>query len=180
MSARRVVVTGLGIVCPVGNTVEEAWQNIVAAKSGITQITRFDAAAFASRIAGEVKDFNIAAYVPGKEARRMDTFIHYGIAASMQAIATRAQGRELRSGADRLRDRLRDWRLAAHRRNARRTYAWRTAQDFAVLRSGQHHQHDRRAPLDHVRLAGSEPRDRYRMYHGEPLHWRGRAVDRAR
>jgi 3-oxoacyl-[acyl-carrier-protein] synthase II len=86
LSARRVVVTGLGIVCPVGNTVDEAWQNIVAAKSGIGPITRFDAASFASRIAGEVKGFDIAAYVPGKEARRMDTFIHYGIAASIQAL----------------------------------------------------------------------------------------------
>jgi 3-oxoacyl-[acyl-carrier-protein] synthase II len=86
LSRRRVVVTGLGIVCPVGNTVDEAWGNITAAKSGITRITRFDASPFASQIAGEVKGFDVAAYLPPKEARRMGTFIHYGMAASIQAI----------------------------------------------------------------------------------------------
>jgi 3-oxoacyl-[acyl-carrier-protein] synthase II len=83
---RRVVVTGLGIVCPVGNTVDEAWQNIIAGKSGITRITRFDASAFPSQIAGEVKGFDVAAYLQPKEARRYDTFIHYGLAASIQAL----------------------------------------------------------------------------------------------
>ena len=85
MSRRRVAVTGLGIVCPVGNTVEEAWQNLVAGKSGIGSITRFDATPFACRIAGEVKGFDVAAYLPAKEARHMDTFIHYGVAAAIQA-----------------------------------------------------------------------------------------------
>ncbi len=86
MSRRRVAVTGLGIVCPVGNTVDEAWGNITSAKSGIARITRFDASRYASQIAGEVKGFDVAAYLPPKEARRMDTFIHYGMAASIQAI----------------------------------------------------------------------------------------------
>ena len=86
MSRRRVAVTGLGIVCPVGNTVDEAWGNITAARSGIARITRFDASLFASQIAGEVKGFEIAAYLSPKEARRMDAFIHYGMAASIQAI----------------------------------------------------------------------------------------------
>jgi len=86
LSRRRVVVTGLGIISPVGNTVEEAWANIVAGKSGIAQITKFDASAFASRIAGEVKNFDVAKYLSPKEVRRMDTFIHYGIAAGVQAI----------------------------------------------------------------------------------------------
>lgn len=85
MQRRRVAVTGLGIVCPVGNTVEEAWSSLVAGKPGIGPITRFDAAAFACRIAGEVKGFDIAAYLPAKEARHMDTFIHYGLAAGIQA-----------------------------------------------------------------------------------------------
>ena len=85
MPRRKVAVTGLGIVCPVGNTVEEAWSNLVAGKPGIGPITRFDAAAFACRIAGEVKGFDVAAYLPAKEARHMDTFIHYGLAAGMQA-----------------------------------------------------------------------------------------------
>lgn len=85
MSRRRVVVTGLGIVCPVGNTVEEAWSSLVAGKSGIGRITRFDASAFACQIAGEVKGFDVAAHLPAKDARHMDTFIHYGLAAAIQA-----------------------------------------------------------------------------------------------
>ncbi|MEJ5211273.1 MAG: beta-ketoacyl-ACP synthase II [Burkholderiales bacterium] len=86
MSRRRVVVTGLGIVSPVGNTVDEAWANILAGKSGITRITKFDASPFASQIAGEVKGFDVTQYLSAKEARRMDTFIHYGMAASIQAL----------------------------------------------------------------------------------------------
>ncbi len=86
MFKRRVVVTGLGIVSPVGNTVLSAWENIVSGKSGITQITRFDASSFPSQIAGEVKDFDIHQYLSVKEARRMDTFIHYGMAAAIQAV----------------------------------------------------------------------------------------------
>jgi len=86
LSRRRVVVTGLGIVSPVGNTVPEAWDNILAGRSGIGPITRFDAAAFASRIAGEVKGFDVTSYLSAKEARRMDTFIHYGMAAGIQAL----------------------------------------------------------------------------------------------
>jgi len=86
MSRRRVVITGLGVVSPVGNDVATAWQNIVAGKSGIGPITRFDASAFPCRIAGEVRDFSIDAYLPAKEARHFDTFIHYGLAAGAQAL----------------------------------------------------------------------------------------------
>ncbi|MBY0485487.1 beta-ketoacyl-ACP synthase II [Nitrosomonas sp.] len=86
MSKRKVVVTGLGIVSPVGNTVSNAWENIISGKSGITRITRFDASNFTSQIAGEVKDFDIQQYLSVKEARRMDTFIHYGMAAAIQAV----------------------------------------------------------------------------------------------
>jgi len=86
LSRRRVVVTGLGIVSPVGNTVPETWENIVAGKSGIGAITRFDASAFSVRIAGEVKNFDVGGYLSPKEARRMDTFIHYGMAAGIQAF----------------------------------------------------------------------------------------------
>lgn len=86
MSRRRVVVTGLGIVCPVGNTVAEAWPAILAGKSGITRITRFDASLLSSQIAGEVKNFDPAAYLSPKEVRRMDRFIHLGLAAGIQAI----------------------------------------------------------------------------------------------
>lgn len=86
MARRRVVITGLGIISPVGNTVETAWQAILAGRSGIGPVTKFDASTFSTRIAGEVKDFDIAAYLSAKEARRMDTFIHYGMAAGMQAV----------------------------------------------------------------------------------------------
>lgn len=86
MAKRRVVITGLGIVSPVGNTITEAWANILAGKSGITSITRFDASGFASQIAGEVKGFDVTQYISAKEARRMDVFIHYGLAAAVDAI----------------------------------------------------------------------------------------------
>jgi 3-oxoacyl-[acyl-carrier-protein] synthase II len=86
MTRRRVVVTGLGLVSPVGNNVQDSWANIVAGQSGIQTITKFDASAFACQFAGEVKGFNIEDYIPAKEARHMDTFIHYGLAASMQAV----------------------------------------------------------------------------------------------
>jgi len=86
LSRRRVVVTGLGIVSPVGNTVPEAWTHILAGKSGITRITRFDPAPFSSQIAGEVKGFDPAQHLSAKEARRFDTFIHYGLAAGIEAI----------------------------------------------------------------------------------------------
>jgi 3-oxoacyl-[acyl-carrier-protein] synthase II len=86
LSRRRVVVTGLGTVCPVGNSVKEAWTNIQAGKSGITRITRFDASPFASQIAGEVKNFDVGQVLSPKEARRVDIFIHYGIAAAVEAI----------------------------------------------------------------------------------------------
>ncbi|NDF45595.1 MAG: beta-ketoacyl-ACP synthase II, partial [Betaproteobacteria bacterium] len=86
MSRRRVVVTGLGIVSPVGNTVDEAWANLLAGKSGIANITRFDASAINCHFAGEVKGLDLDQYISPKEARSMDTFIHYGIAAAVQAV----------------------------------------------------------------------------------------------
>lgn len=86
MSRRRVVITGLGCVSPVGNTVAESWANLLAGRSGIDLITQFDASAFACRFAGEVKGFNVNDYMPEKEARHMDRFIHLGIAAATQAV----------------------------------------------------------------------------------------------
>jgi 3-oxoacyl-[acyl-carrier-protein] synthase II len=85
VTRRRVVVTGLGIVSPIGNTVQQAWDNAIAGTSGIDRITRFDASRLSSQMAGEVKSFDIAPYMTPKEARRMDTFIHYGMAAGLQA-----------------------------------------------------------------------------------------------
>ena len=86
MTRRRVVVTGLGLICPVGNTVEEGWAHLLAGRSGIANITKFDASNFACRFAGEVKGFKVEDYFPAKDARHMDTFIHYGLAASIQAV----------------------------------------------------------------------------------------------
>ena len=86
MSRRRVVITGLGCVSPVGNTVAEAWSNVLAGKSGIGTITKFDPSAFSCKIAGEVRNFDLDSYMSPKEARTMDSFIHYGIAAADQAV----------------------------------------------------------------------------------------------
>ena len=87
MTRRRVVITGLGCVSPVGNTVAEAWDTLLAGKSGIGPITKFDASTFACKIAGEVKGFDLEPYMSAKDARSMDTFIHFGIAAASQAVA---------------------------------------------------------------------------------------------
>ena len=83
---RRVVITGLGCISPVGNTVSEAWNAVLAGQSGIATITKFDATPFSTRFAGEVKNFDVEHYMPAKEARHMDTFIHYGMAAGIQAM----------------------------------------------------------------------------------------------
>ncbi len=87
MSRRRVVVTGLGCVSPIGNTVSESWTSLLAGRSGIDLITKFDASNFSCKIAGEVKGFDLEQYIRAKEARTMDSFIHYGIAAAVQAVA---------------------------------------------------------------------------------------------
>ena len=86
MTRRRVVVTGLGCISPVGNTVADAWANLLAGQSGIGLISKFDTSAFSCRIAGEVKGFNLEQYISAKEARTMDSFIHFGIAAAVQAV----------------------------------------------------------------------------------------------
>ena len=87
MTRRRVVVTGLGCISPVGNTVADAWSSLLAGQSGIGLISKFDTSAMSCKIAGEVKNFDLESYMSAKEARTMDTFIHYGIAAAAQAVA---------------------------------------------------------------------------------------------
>lgn len=87
MAKRRVVVTGMGMISPLGNSVIETWQNILAAKSGIAMIDRFDVTEFATRIGGAIKNFDIASYMSPKEAKRFDPFIHYGVAAAEQALS---------------------------------------------------------------------------------------------
>ena len=83
---RRIVVTGLGMVCPIGNDVETSWKNALAGVSGITNITKFDASALGCQVAGQVKDFDVSQYMPAKEARRYDEFLHFGVAAGVQAV----------------------------------------------------------------------------------------------
>ena len=133
---RRVVITGLGIVSPVGNDITTAWDNIVNGRSGISRISRFDPSAITTHIAGEVKDFDISTYISSKEARQMDTFIHYGLAAGMQAwrdcgLKSRSQRRTHR------RDRgFGHRRTAAHRGNPGRISGQGSAPYFPVLRAG--------------------------------------------
>jgi len=86
LSKRRVVITGLGVVSPVGIGVQTSWSNLIAGKSGITRISKFDPSNFASQIAGEVKDFDVSQFLPAKDARRMDVFIQYGMAAGIEAV----------------------------------------------------------------------------------------------
>ncbi|MBD3671547.1 MAG: beta-ketoacyl-ACP synthase II, partial [Gammaproteobacteria bacterium] len=86
MGKRRVVITGVGMVSPVGLTVKESWENILAGKSGIAPITHFDASEFSTRFGGSVKGFEVTDYMSAKDARKMDAFIHYGIAAAKEAI----------------------------------------------------------------------------------------------
>ena len=114
MSRRRVVVTGLGIVSPVGIGVSEAWGNVIAGKSGITRISRFDTANFTTQIAGEVKNFDVAKWLAPKEARRFDTFIHYGLAAGIDAL--KDSGIDLEKEA---REHIRDHRRSDRRREQR-------------------------------------------------------------
>ncbi len=86
MSRRRVAVTGLGVISPVGNDVGSAWRNLLDGRSGVRRITRFDVSTYPTQIAGEVRDFDVTQYMPAKEARHFDTFVHYGIAAGLQAL----------------------------------------------------------------------------------------------
>lgn len=86
MSKRRVVVTGLGLVTPVGNTVDDSWKALLSGKSGIAPITKFDASEFTTRFSGSVKDFDVEQYMSRKDARKMDLFIQYGMAAGIQAM----------------------------------------------------------------------------------------------
>lgn len=86
MSRRRVVITGVGAITPLGNTVGETWKNLCEGKSGIASITHFDVSAFGTRFGGSIRDFDVAEYMPAKEARRIDEFLHYGMAAGIQAV----------------------------------------------------------------------------------------------
>jgi 3-oxoacyl-[acyl-carrier-protein] synthase II len=97
LNKRRVVVTGLGVISPVGNTVSESWQNIVAGVSGVSAIDTFDVSAYSTKISASVKGFDVEQYLSKKDARKMDTFIHFGMAAGIQAIEDSGLNTELNS-----------------------------------------------------------------------------------
>ena len=185
MSRRRVVVTGLGLVSPVGNTVPRAGTTSSPAASGIANITKFDASVFACRFAGEVKGFKVEDYIPAKEARHMDTFIHYGLAASIQAV----QDAGLPTN-DALSEEQAErigclvgsgiGGLPLIEETHAELMARGSAPHLAVLRAGLDHQHDLRPRVDQVRLPGAEPGDRHRLHHRPALHRRGRPADRVR
>ena len=156
MSKRRVVVTGLGMVSPVGSTVDSAWDAVLRGESGIGPITRFDVSAFPVRFGGAVRDFDVAQYISAKEARRMDDFMHYGVAAGMQAI-TDSRLDFTKTDPTRCAARCAAPASAASA-PSRAEYgdylkAQQPAQDLAVLRARDHHQHDRRASVDPLRPA---------------------------
>ena len=174
VSKRRVVVTGLGIISPVGSTVASAWDAILNGQSGIGPITRFDVSAFPVRFGGEVRGFDVDEYITPKEARRMDPFMHYGVAAGMQAVADSGIdfsktdphrcGAVCGAGIGGL------WTIEAEYGEYLEGEQ-QPAQDLAVLRAGLDHQHDRRAPLDQVQPEGAESRRRHGVH---DLHARHR------
>ena len=158
VSKRRVVVTGLGIVSPVRQCrLPTAWAAVLAGKSGIKPITRIDATPFATRFAGEVEGFDVATYIPPKEARRMDPFMHYGMGAGIQAVAdsgldfTKEDGDALRRHHG-----LRHWRSRGHRgRSDQLGEDPQPQEDFAVLHPEHHRQHGRRPPEHPLRTAAA-------------------------
>ena len=156
---RRIVVTGLGLVTPVGHTVDEAWENIVAGRSGVSAIDTFDTSGFASRIGAAVRNFDLSPYMHPKEVRKTDSFIHYGIAAAKQAISDSGiEVTDEKPRANRNCDRFRNRGPAGDRKGPRKLSERRAAQDLALLRARQHHQHDRRELVDRSRNPGSELR----------------------
>ena len=157
---RRVVVTGIGLVSALGVGTEATWEGLCAGRSGVGPITRFDAAAFAARIAAEVKGFDPLQYVDKKDVKKMDTFIHYAIAASQFAVADCGAGdRAGERDAGRRVHRVGHRRVRHDRARAPGPARGRAAQDLAVLHPRGHHQPRRRAGVDPVRGQGAEPGD---------------------
>lgn len=169
--ARRVVVTGLGLVTPVGNTVKESWENILAGKSGIAPIEHFDATGFNTRFGGSVKNFDISPYLNPKDARKMDLFIQYGVAAGAQAISdagiectdenAERIGVAIGSGIG---------GLPMIEQNHNALNKGGGASRVAVLRARLDHQHDFRQPGHPAWLQGSEHCHHHGLYHRYPQY----------
>ena len=148
---RRVVVTGLGLITPVGNTVQEAWESILAGRSGISAIDIFDVTDFSSRIGGLIRNFDVTTIMPAKEARKTDPFIHYGLAAGVQAIED--SGLEINNNnADRVGIAIGSGigGLPGIGKRARWLSGRWPAKNFPILRSEQHYQHDCRKSFHKV------------------------------
>ena len=174
---RRVVITGLGIVSPVGNDITTAWDNIVNGRSGISRISRFDPSAITTHIAGEVKDFDISTYISSKEARQMDTFIHYGLAAGMQAW--RDCGLEVtEANAERIGVIVGSGIGGLPRIETQVEYLAKGPRRISRSSCRVPDQPDLRSYLHHVRHEGSELRRRVCLHHRPAFHRRCRALDR--
>ncbi|GAL04915.1 3-oxoacyl-[acyl-carrier-protein] synthase [Photobacterium aphoticum] len=164
MSKRRVVVTGMGMLSPVGNSVESSWKALLAGTSGIRTIEHFDASAFATRFAGMINDFNCEEYMSKKDARKMDLFIQYGIAAGIQALkdsgieiteenASRV-GVAIGSGIGGL-GLIEANHEALMEKGPRK---------ISILCAFYYREHDRRSPVYHARSTWSKHRYLYRVY----------------
>ena len=183
MSRRRVVVTGLGIVSPLGSTVATAWDGIVNGRSGVGPITRMDVSAFPVRIGGQVQGFNAEDYLSPKDVRKFDPFVPFGVASAVAGD----QGLRLRSHRGQLR-RASAWRWARgigglstiEDNTAKWLESKIAAQDLAVLHPGQHHQRDRRAGLDPVRAARTEHRAGHGVHDVDAFDRPGRPPDPVR
>ncbi len=181
MSRRRVVVTGMGIVSPVGVGLSAAWDSIRNARSGVAAITRFDCSTFPTRIAAEVRNFEVGKYLSAKEARRYDTFVHYGLVATMDAVSDAGLddypgdkervGVCIGSGIGGL-PMIEDTKAAYLAGGVRKI--------SPVLRARLDRQHGRRPRVDPLWLPGSQSRDRLRMFDGKSQHRRGGSADRVR
>jgi 3-oxoacyl-[acyl-carrier-protein] synthase II len=138
-----------GLISPVGNTVEEGWQNIIAGVSGISAVTKFDTSTFPVQFAGEVKNFDITQYISAKDARRMDDFIHYGLAAGIQAVRDAGLDNEGTADPERVGVAIGSGIGGLPLiENQGRVQRGRRTQGFPVLRSRFDHQHDLRQPVD--------------------------------
>ena len=173
-SDRRVVITGLGIICPVGLSIDEAWSNILAGNSGIRPITAFDVKDFPVRFGGTIENFEVTDYVSKKDSRKMDTFIHYGVAAGIQAI--RDAGLEITDdNAERIGVSVGsgigglpgiEKNYAAYLKGGPRKIS-------PFFCASQHHQYDFGQSVYHVWLEGAKYSNGHSVHYGNAQYWRG-------
>ena len=182
MNKRRVVVTGLGIVSPVGNDVPGAWASIVAGRSGIGPVERFDTSTFPTHFGGEIRQLDLAPYITTKDARRMDAFMQYGVVAGMQAM--RDSGLVVtEANSDRIGvlHGFGHGRPRVDRGDLREVSGDAFAEEgVAVLHSRQHHQPGERPPVDRIQHHRPESRGSHRLHHLHACARHGHALDSIR